>query len=48
MDQWLYVMMIKRGKSYNRVTKDVISQHVDNLRKLDESGKLNIRTKEAV
>ncbi len=42
MDQWLYVMMIKRGKSYNRVTKDVISQHVDNLRKLDESGKLEL------
>ncbi len=42
MDQWLYVMMIKRGKSYNRVTKDVISQHVENLRKLDESGKLEL------
>ena len=42
MDKWLYVMMIKRGKSYNRVTKDVISQHVDNLRKLDESGKLEL------
>ena len=42
MDKWLYVMMINRGKSYNRVTKDVISQHVENLRKLDESGKLEL------
>lgn len=26
MEKWLYVMMIKRGKSYNRVTKAVITK----------------------
>lgn len=40
MDKWLYVMMIKRGKTYNKITKAVITRHVDNLRKLDENGYL--------
>ena len=40
MEKWLYVMMIKRGKSYNKVTKAVITRHVENLKKLDANGKL--------
>ena len=40
MDKWLYVMMIKRGKAYNKVTKAVITRHVENLRRLDELGKI--------
>ena len=40
MDKWLYVMMIKKGKTYNKVTKAVIERHVENLRKLDAEGKI--------
>ena len=42
MEKWLYVMMIKKGKSYNKVTKAVIERHVGNLRKLDEAGKIKV------
>ena len=40
MEEWLYVMMIERGKTYNKMTKDVAMRHVDHIRKLDDSGKL--------
>ena len=30
MEKWLYVMMIKKGKTYNKVTKAVITRHVEN------------------
>ncbi len=33
MEKWFYVMMIKKGKSYNKVTKAVITRHVENLKK---------------
>ncbi len=42
MEKWLYVMMIKRGKAYNKVTKAVIERHVENLKKLDDAGKLEL------
>ena len=42
MEKWLYVMTIKKGKTYNRVTKAVITRHVENLRSLDEKGKLQL------
>lgn len=42
MEKWLYVMMIKRGKAYNKVTKAVIERHMENLRKLDDAGKLEL------
>lgn len=42
MDKWLYVMMIERGKTYNKVTKAVIERHVANLRALDEAGKIEL------
>ena len=42
MEKWLYVMTIKKGKSYNKVTKAVITRHVENLRSLDEKGKLQL------
>ncbi len=42
MENWLYVMMIKRGKSYNKVTKAVITRHVENLKKLDAAGKIEL------
>lgn len=40
MDKWLYVMEIIRGKTYNRMTKAVVERHVDNIRRLDDDGKL--------
>lgn len=42
MEKWLYVIMIKRGKSYNKVTKAVITRHVENLKNLDAHGKLEL------
>ena len=34
MEKWLYVMMIKKGKIFNKVTKAVITRHVENLKSL--------------
>ncbi|MCI8417061.1 MAG: hypothetical protein HFI33_06130 [Lachnospiraceae bacterium] len=42
MEKWLYVMTIKKGKSYNKVTKAVITRHVENLRNLDAEGKIEL------
>ena len=42
MEKWLYVMMIKKGKTYNKVTKAVITRHVENLRNLDADGKIEL------
>ncbi len=42
MEKWLYVMIIKKGKSYNKVTKAVITRHVENLKKLDADGKIEL------
>ena len=40
MENWVYVMIIEKSKSYNKVTKAVIERHVANLRDLDEKGYL--------
>ena len=42
MEKWFYVMTIIKGKSYNKVTKAVITRHVENLRKLDAEGKIEL------
>lgn len=42
MEKWLYVMMIKKGKTYNKVTKAVITRHVENLKNLDADGKIEL------
>lgn len=42
MEKWLYVMIIKKGKSYNKVTKAVIIRHVENLKYLDSQGKIEL------
>lgn len=34
--------MIKKGKTYNKVTKAVITRHVENLKKLDADGKIEL------
>ena len=35
-------MMIKGGKSYNKDTKAVITRHIENLRTLDNDGKIEL------
>lgn len=39
-EKWLYVMEIIKGKTYNRMTKAVVERHVENIRGLDDDGKL--------
>lgn len=38
----MYVMMIEKTKIYNKVTTAVITAHVENIRKLDDAGKLEL------
>jgi len=35
-----YVMLIIRGKTYNKINKEMVIKHVENIKKLDEKGKL--------
>ncbi len=42
MEKLMYMMMIEKSKTYNKVTKKVIEEHVENIRRLDDEGKLEI------
>lgn len=42
MNDWVYAMFIERGKTYNKMTKAVVEQHVENLRRLDSEGKIEL------
>ena len=42
MSQWLYVMMIEKTKTYNKLNKAAVVNHVENLQKLDDDGKLEL------
>lgn len=42
MGNWRYVMFIERGKTYNKMTKDVVTKHVENIRALDDEGKIEL------
>ncbi len=42
MEKWLYVMMIEKSKSFNKVTKAVIERHVANIKDLDDKGYLEL------
>ena len=42
MNDWLYVMVIKKTKTYNRLTRAAVERHVANLRSLDEGGHLTL------
>lgn len=42
MEKSMYMMMIKKGKSYNRITRKIIEEHVANIKRLDDEGKLEI------
>jgi len=40
MDMSIYVMLIKRGKTYNKINKAMVVKHVENIRNLDDDGRL--------
>ena len=42
MEKWLYVCIIEKNKTYNRVTKAVIERHVAHLKDLDDNGHLEL------
>lgn len=42
MEKLMYMVMLEKSKTYNRVTKKVITEHVENIRRLDDGGKLEI------
>ena len=42
MEELMYMMMIQKSKTYNKLTKKIVTEHVENIRKLDDEGKLEI------
>ena len=36
------MMMIEKTKTYNRLTRKAVEEHVENIRRLDDEGKLEI------
>lgn len=42
MEKLMYMMLIEKTKTYNRITKQIVTEHVENIRKLDDGGKLEI------
>ena len=42
MKDILYVMLLEKTKIYNRMNKEAVIRHVDNIRNLDDDGKLEL------
>jgi uncharacterized protein YciI len=42
MENLLYVMLLEKTKTYKRMNKAAVVRHVDNIRKLDDEGKLEL------
>jgi len=40
MEMLTYVMLIERGKTYNKINKAMVVKHVESIKKLDDDGKL--------
>jgi len=40
METSTYVMLVERGKTYNKINKAMVVKHVEHIRKLDDDGKL--------
>ena len=40
MEMLTYVMMIERGKTYNKINKTMVVKHVEYIKNLDDNGKL--------
>ena len=36
MEKLMYVMLIEKSKTYNKLTKKAVTEHVENIRKLDD------------
>lgn len=42
MEKMMFMVLIEKSKTYNRLTKKIVTEHVENIRKLDDEGKLEI------
>lgn len=42
MEKLMYMVMLEKSKTYHKMTKKVVTEHVENIRKLDDEGKLEI------
>jgi len=42
MEKSLYVMLLEKTKTYNKMNKAAVESHVDNIRKLDDDGNLEL------
>ena len=42
MEKQMYLVMLVKGKTYNRLTRKVVTEHVENIKRLDEEGKLEL------
>jgi len=40
MEMQTYVMLIERGKTYNKINKTMVIKHVEHIKKLDDDEKL--------
>ena len=40
MENLMYLVLLEKSKTYNRLTKKVVAEHVENIRQLDDQGKL--------
>ena len=42
MEKLMYMVILEKSKTYNKMTKKVVTEHVENIRRLDDEGKLEI------
>jgi len=42
VEEWVYVMLIKKTKEYRRLNKAKLTEHVENLQELDNAGKIEL------
>lgn len=42
MEKCVYVMLLEKTKTYNRLTREAVGKHVENIRRLDDIGKLQL------
>lgn len=42
MEKLMYMVIIEKGESYDEMTMEIISRHVENIKRLDDQGKLEI------
>lgn len=42
MEKLLYVMLLEKTETYNRLNKAAVVRHVDNIRKLDDDGNMEL------